>query len=438
MMTNTLSNIQFECIVLGKIIDNNNIYYKNIDLLNNNLFSDLLTTNLFKEIKLKLDSKQSISYLSLQETFKDKPEYLNLLELCRRDKVGCINVKSLIDSLKDLSVKRILNGFKNTLDIENIDNKQLINSLLITYEKLTNFSNDTDYNDIEDIETIKQNYLQELKDNILNKENNQYLKTNMLDFDNEIIGIPRKCLTILAGRPSMGKSTLVLQMALNIANNGKKVIFFSQEMNKKELIEKIIANKTQLKQIDLQKHNVKIQEIEEIQNKELIKNNLYIVEKTVKPIDIENYIKVFNNKIAPVDLIIVDHLQIAESNNETNNNNNKYDDITREYKRIAKQYNCGFICLSQLSRMVETREDKHPLLSDLRDSGTIEQNADLIMFIFRPYYYLKDSAKIDKQKLDEVKNTAEITIQKNRNGKCGLIKMYVDLSRSLFTDFIEM
>ena len=169
--------------------------------------------------------------------------------------------------------------------------------------------------------------------------------------------------------------------------------------------------------------------------------NLYIVEK--QGID-SNYIKKtlkrFERKVGKVDLIIVDHLQMTRDSNKSRSRIEELGNITLDFKEIAKEYNCGFILLSQLSRNVEMKTSPRPELSDLRESGRIEENADLIMFVYRAEYYIeRDLQGLDKnsnkyksleEELKKYKNKAEIMVKKYRNGACGsiILKFYPEYS----------
>jgi replicative DNA helicase len=285
-----------------------------------------------------------------------------------------------------------------------------------------------------------------------NNKNDCFLETGFNNFDRSLIGLPRKNLIILAGRPSMGKSTLALQMGLNIASMAKNVLYFSQEMSNTENINKVFAN---LSGIDSRHFTYATQTEDEIQNLSNLcnENNLvnynFFLDDTPK-VDINYIQKTFRKlkrKIGSVDLVILDHLQITEDVKKNFSKVDKYGNITADLKALAKNNNCVVLCLSQLNRKSEERDGSIPELSDLKESGDIEQNADQVIFIHRPDYFLERKLQslspTDKNyqnavdALERTRNTAILFVRKNRNGRIANVKLYFKPDLSKFTDYTE-
>ena len=291
------------------------------------------------------------------------------------------------------------------------------------------------------------------------------IATHLDDLDTKLGGFHRSDLIILAGRPSMGKTTLATNIAFNAAHacrrevqddgskktvDGAVVAFFSLEMSSEQLATRIIAERTginahRIRQGDLDKHDFeKIREAtEELQNLQLY-------------IDDQGGISVSQlaararrlKRTVGLDMVVIDYLQLltASSGKAGESRVQEITQITMSLKALAKDLNVPVIALSQLSRAVEQRDDKRPQLSDLRESGSIEQDADVVMFVYRESYYLErtepqaggdDPNAAEKwtkwrQRMDEVYGTAEVIIGKQRHGPIGRVVLAFDANTTRF------
>lgn len=218
-------------------------------------------------------------------------------------------------------------------------------------------------------------------------------------------------LSVVAARPAMGKTAFSLSMAVNVAKQNKSVMFFSIEMSNMEMMGRMISQVAYVQNSLILKatHKLNQEEFSRIYKAAdiLAKYNIKMIDQGNQTI---GKIKMQIAKHKP-EFVIIDYLQIItpERNTHGDNPNLFYESLTRDLKITAKEYNCTIILLSQLNRAVESRAEKRPILADLRSSGGIEQNADSVMFIHRPYYY-DQTQQID---------LAEIIVAKNRNGKVG-------------------
>lgn len=244
-------------------------------------------------------------------------------------------------------------------------------------------------------------------------------------------------------------TTFALQIGLNVAEQGLNVLFFSQEMCANEQGDKILSNFSSINSMNFRDSKITSEQISEVKNimQKKPNMNLYINEAyAINTNFIKKTLQNFEKKIGKIDLVIIDHLQIMTDNTNNNSNNRvlTLSNISMDCKNIAKEYDCGLILLSQLSRKTEEREDPRPQLSDLRESGAIEQNADTVMFLFRESYYTErklnglneNSSEFEalRQKFEIEKNQADLTVQKNRSGQLGAIKLYFNPEYSKFTD----
>ncbi|MFY9213273.1 MAG: replicative DNA helicase [Tissierellaceae bacterium] len=254
------------------------------------------------------------------------------------------------------------------------------------------------------------------------------LTTGFLDIDNKLSGLQKSDLVLIAARPSMGKTAFGLNVATNAALKAKaKVAIFSLEMSKEQLVQRMIAATAH---VDLQKiisGNLTEDEWLQIINSmgPLSQADIYI-DDTAGISLTEMRAKCRRLKIEKgLDLVVIDYLQLMQLDVRTENRQQEISAISRGLKGLAKEMECPVISLSQLSRAPELRSDHRPMLSDLRESGAIEQDADVVMFLYRDEYYNEESEK---------KNIGEVIIAKHRNGPTGTVEL---VWKKEFTKFLD-
>lgn len=278
--------------------------------------------------------------------------------------------------------------------------------------------------------------------------------TGFLDLDEKLGGLHPSDLIIIAGRPSMGKTALGTNIAFNAAMtyqkdiaDGAAVAFFSLEMSAEQLATRILACEAKIPSDQIRRGAINQQEFPRlIEASHLIENlNLFIDDTpSLSVVSLRNRARRLKRQYN-IGLIIIDYLQLLESNRSKNSDNRvqEISEISRGLKALAKELNVPVIALSQLSRAVEQREDKRPQLSDLRESGSIEQDADVVMFVYREEYYLaRKQPKAGslkhlewQQDLAEVSNKAEIIIAKQRHGPVGTLQLFFDGKFTKFANF---
>jgi len=244
------------------------------------------------------------------------------------------------------------------------------------------------------------------------------LSTGLSAIDNKITGLNRSDLILLAARPGMGKTSLALNVALNVAKgSGGKVAVFSLEMSREQLVTRLLSTEALVENNRLRTGLLRETDWEKIATAATVLNRLDIL------IDDNPLLSVadMNAKCRRLDslsLVVVDYLQLMNSaggkNRGSENRQQVVSDMSRMLKIMAKELNVPVICLSQLSRANEKRDDKRPMLSDLRESGAIEQDADIVLFLYRDDYYNEDSEK---------HNIAECIVAKNRHGETGKVEL---------------
>lgn len=282
--------------------------------------------------------------------------------------------------------------------------------------------------DLVSIENILTESFDRIEELHRNKGALRGIRTGYRDLDEKTAGLQRSDLIILAARPAMGKTTLVTNLAYNVATIAKlPVLFFSLEMSKEQLVDRMLADASGVNSWNIRTGNLSDDDFAKLSEAmgEMAEAPIYIDDTPGLSV-LEMRTKA--RRIAhdqPLGLIIVDYLQLMQSNGNHNGNRvQEVSEISRGLKLIARELNVPLIALSQLSRSVETRTPPIPQLSDLRESGSIEQDADIVSFIYRPGYYEPDNP--------EVENITELIIAKHRNGPVGKIQLYFHPERLRF------
>ena len=248
------------------------------------------------------------------------------------------------------------------------------------------------------------------------------LTSGFYDLDSLTQGFQKSDLIILAGRPSMGKTAFVLNITENILKNYKlPIIFFSLEMSKEQLIYRLLSNETGISQTRLKLGNLYKEDWNKLKKSIQLYSKLPFFindEPNITIYDLRSKIKKIIFEQTNIGLIVIDYLQLLlNSKIKTENRVQELSQITRSLKAIAKEFQTPIIALSQLSRNVENRINKRPILSDLRESGSIEQDADLVLMLYRENYYNSTTEKFEKLA------PAELIIAKHRNGPLGVVKL---------------
>ena len=248
------------------------------------------------------------------------------------------------------------------------------------------------------------------------------LASGFYDLDSLTQGFQKSDLIILAGRPSMGKTAFVLNITENILKNYKlPIIFFSLEMSKEQLIYRLLSNETGISQTRLKLGNLYKEDWNKLKKSIQLYSKLPFFindEPNITIYDLRSKIKKIIFEQTNIGLIVIDYLQLLlNSKIKTENRVQELSQITRSLKAIAKEFQTPIIALSQLSRNVENRINKRPILSDLRESGSIEQDADLVLMLYRENYYNSTTEKFEKIA------PAELIVAKHRNGPLGIVKL---------------
>ena len=283
-----------------------------------------------------------------------------------------------------------------------------------------------------------------------NEEGIVGVPTGLRDLDDRLGGLHKSDLIIIAGRPGMGKTALATNIAFNAAqklqSNGKEkasVAFFSLEMSSEQLSTRILAEQSKIKSNDIRRGRISDEQFDRFleTSKNISELPLYIDETPALTIAAMSNRARRIKRLHGLDLIIVDYIQLMRGSlNYKDGRVQEVSEITQGLKAIAKELSIPVVALSQLSRQVEQRDNKKPQLSDLRESGSIEQDADVVMFVYRESYYLENKepkpATVEhaewQAKMNEVSNLAELIIGKQRHGPTGNVFLEFE---AMFTKF---
>jgi replicative DNA helicase len=291
------------------------------------------------------------------------------------------------------------------------------------------------------------------------------IATGLDDLDKMMGGLQKSDLIVLAGRPGMGKTALATNIAFNVANawegnvkadghtettNGGVVGFFSLEMSAEQLATRIIAEQTGIPSNQIRRGGISADDFEKIKDYSIRLQNLKLFVDETGGLSIGQLAARARRlkRQRGLDLIVVDYLQLLTGSSKRGQENRVQEitEITTRLKALAKELQVPVIALSQLSRQVESREDKHPQLSDLRESGSIEQDADVVMFVYREEYYhlMRKPSESDREKFaawmadsDKYYGKAEVIIGKQRHGPTGTVELAFEGATTKFSSLAQ-
>lgn len=281
--------------------------------------------------------------------------------------------------------------------------------------------------DLVSIETILNDSFDRMEELHRNKGALRGVRTGYRDLDNMTAGLQRSDLIILAARPAMGKTTLVTNLAYNVATVAKQaVLFFSLEMSKEQLVDRMLADASGVDAWNIRTGNLSDEDFSKLSDAmgEMAEAPIFIDDTPgVSVLEMRTKARRIAHE-QPIGLIIIDYLQLMQGSGKNDGNRvQEVSEISRGLKLIARELNVPVIALSQLSRSVESRSPQIPQLADLRESGSIEQDADIVMFIYREAYYNPET---------ERENITDLIIAKHRNGPVGKVELYFHPERLRF------
>ncbi len=418
-------NIEAEQAVIGSMILDSEAIGKVVEILKENDFYRIAHRKIFPAIIDIYEQNQPVDLITLTESLRKK----NLLEeiggasyltaiLENTDTTA--NVEHHARIVKEKSTLRELISAAGHIMSESISDEKEADSILENAERLIlDVAREKIQQGFVPVKDILKGTFDNIEKLYHRKEYVTGLATGFPEFDRLTAGLHKGDLVIVAGRPSMGKTSLCLTMAQNVAVAQKiPVAIFSLERSREQLVQRMLCAEARVDAHDVRSGFIRESDWPKltIAGGKLAESPIFIDDSSMVS-ELEMRIKSRRlMKMQNIGLIIVDYLQLMQSAKRAENRQQEITNICRSLKALAKELSVPVMVLSQLSRAVEARGDHVPQLADLRESGSIEQDADLVVFIYRKEYY-------EKEPSPEIENIAEIIIGKQRNGPVGSVKL---------------
>lgn len=418
-------SIEAEQAVVGAMLMDRDAILTASELIGGEDFYQKAYGTIFDTVVEIFNEAKPVDLVTLQERLKEKdvPAEISSLEFVR-DLVDAVptsaNVKYYSEIVAEKSMLRRLIKLNEEITNQCYLSKEPMEAILeMTEKKVFELVQKRNTGDFVPIKDVVLNALEKIESASKTNGSVTGIPTGFLDLDYKMSGLQPSDLILVAARPSMGKTAFVLNIAQHVAfKENKSVAIFSLEMSKEQLVNRLFSLEAQVDSQSLRTGNLKDEDWEKlIESAGIIGKSKLIIDDTpgISISELRSKCRKFKAEQG-LDLIIIDYLQLMTGRvgGRSESRQQEISEISRALKGLARELNVPVIALSQLSRAVEQRPEHRPMLSDLRESGAIEQDADVVMFIYRDDYYNKDT---------ELKNIAEIIIAKQRNGSIGTINL---------------
>lgn len=427
-------SLEAEQSVLGAMIINKDAINTAVEQLHPDDFYKEANKEIYKAIIDLYNRNEPVDLITLSEELNKRGTLENVGGLPYLAQLSggiglSSNIKFYCDIVEEKSILRRLILSCDNIMAKSYEDKEEVNSIIEEAEKeIFNITQGRHREGFSPINEVLLDSFSKIEELAARQGELTGLTTGFIDIDNKLSGLQKSDLILLAARPSMGKTALGINIAVNAAIKADaSVAIFSLEMSKEQLVQRMISS---VSHVDLQKiisGNLEEEEWLKIIDvmAPLSQANIFI-DDTAGMSLLEMKAKCRRLKMDKgLDLILIDYLQLMESESRHESRQQEISSISRGLKALAKEMDCPVIALSQLSRAPELRADHRPILSDLRESGAIEQDADVVMFLYRDEYYNEDSDK---------KNIGEVIIAKHRNGPTGTVEL---VWKKEFTKFLN-
>ena len=452
------NNIEAEQSVIGSVLVSNEIFDEINMMVASKNFYDPMHQKIFAAIEKLIYSGMLANPITLKNHFENEKDEINIPEYLVKITKFSTSSRQTIEYSKliyDLFVKReLIKISENIIDTAQLnDLDQDGQSIIENFEKsLFDLAEKGSFSSslVKFDEAMKMTI--EMASNAYkNDEGIVGVPTGLTDLDDRLGGLHNSDLLIIAGRPSMGKTAQATNIAFNAAkkiqDDGRKstIAFFSLEMSSEQLSTRILAEQSRIKSNDIRRGRISEEQFDKFieTSKNISELPLYIDETPAISIAALSNRARRIKRLYGLDMVVVDYIQLMRAANFRDGRVQEISEITQGLKALAKELSVPVLALSQLSRAVEQRDDKKPQLADLRESGSIEQDADVVMFVYREAYYLERKeprpATVEhaewQSKMNEVSNLAEIIIGKQRHGPTGNIMLEFE---PMFTKFKDI
>ncbi len=452
------NNIEAEQSLIGSILVSNEMFDEVNMIVSSKNFYDPMHQKIFGAIEKLIYGGMLANPITLKNYFENEKDEINVPDYLIKVTKFSTSSRQAIEYSKliyDLFVKReLIKISEDVIDaskLNDLDNDG--QSIIENFEKsLFDLAEKGSFNSslVKFDEAMKMTI--EMASNAYkNEEGIVGVPTGLRDIDDRLGGLHKSDLIIIAGRPSMGKTALATNIAFNaskkIQDDGRKstVAFFSLEMSSEQLSTRILAEQSRIKSNDIRRGKISEDQFDKFieTSKNISELPLYIDETPAINIAALSNRARRIKRLYGLDMVVIDYIQLMRAANFREGRVQEISEITQGLKALAKELSVPVLALSQLSRAVEQRDDKKPQLSDLRESGSIEQDADVVMFVYREAYYIERKeprpATVEhaewQSKMNEVSNLAEIIIGKQRHGPTGNVMLEFE---AMFTKFKDI
>lgn len=417
-------NAEAEQTVLASALLDHTAVEKIINLLNVEDFYYEANKEIFESIRNVNMQNIPVDALTVTEELKkrEKLDYVGGFKYLARLTENIItskNVEAYCNIIKEKStLRKLISASNEIIEKGYKENDEVQKIIELAETRIFAISQNRNINSFAEIKDVLLEVFNQLEERAMNKGSLTGITTGYEDLDRMTAGLQRSDLILLAARPSMGKTALALNIAINAVKTGVSVALFSLEMSKEQYVQRIISMESMVESGKLRSGNLDDEDWNRLLSVMSVVSNYKIhVDDTASITLFEMMSKCRRLKIEKgLDLIIVDYLQLMSGGGKNNSNRQQeISDISRGLKAMARELNCPVVALSQLSRAPELRTDHRPIMSDLRESGAIEQDADVVMMLYRDEYYHKEES--------EKKGITEVIITKQRNGPVGTVEL---------------
>ena len=415
-------SIESEQALIGRILLSNAAYDRVVDLLTADCFYEPAHREIYRAIQQMLANNRPVDVVTLdawliERDLSDVVGGLGYLGTLANQTPGAANVRTYAEIIASKAKLRGAMHLASELidavqEANGKDADEIIGNYSSQLEALTINKSDTESLSIFDVAERVVGHVQ----NIYNTPDGECLgvKTGLTDLDSKLHGLKEGEVIIVAGRPGMGKTSLAMNIADSAAKQHGHVLVFSMEMSAEQLGLRQAASLCNIRLDAMQGGTMEVDEFGRLRNYlQMASESLSMTidfRGGLTPAQLRAKARQIARKHKDLSLIVIDYLQLMTSDRKTDNRTQELSEISRQIKALAKELHVPIIALSQLNRAAEQRADKRPMLSDLRESGSIEQDADTVLLIYRDDYYNPDS---------QMKGIADINIAKNRMGQTG-------------------
>ena len=421
-----------EKAIIGSILKKNETFDRANQIIKPVDFYDSRTQRIYKSIMtmvekdIKIDEVSLISQLRNENILQEVggEEFITEITL---SSFYTPHIETYAKTVKEKALLRSLIGAsEDIMEVSYRQNEDVSSILAMAESKIFDISQDSLNDGLVKVSETLEETIQKINELSLNDGNITGVTTGLATIDNKLSGLQPAQLILLAARPAMGKTALGLTIAWNAAKENKSVAFFSLEMSTLQLNYRLISMVSMIDLEQVMNGRIKDDEWELLfkASKEIASKDLYVDETpAISLSEMRSKLKRLKAE-KRVDLVVIDYLQLMTAEGNKENRQNEIASISRGLKTLSKELNCPILSLAQLSREADKRSDHKPILSDLRESGAIEQDADVVMLLYREDYYDEEDNP----------NIAKVIVAKHRNGSTGVQELFFNKPCTTFRD----